>query len=215
MRVVEVAVSAALVVATYLCLTGCSGGPTPEQIQEEFKRQLDAQREAKLGQLRSQVSTSFFFGAVGYVCIGLLGPSAAELGRRLVVTRFKLSIEYQVAIAKFSYGILVGVGFFLSLTNSQLRAVQPAVWLLLGATSYPFFVHVIPSLEAGDKMRRKAGVAQIKSFAMLIFVFYIVLRLLSPEGLGEIKVSTTANKAAHSNTWSACVAADVSRKTTR
>jgi Na+/phosphate symporter len=160
-------------------LSGCEG---------HYHDKAERARIAKLSELRKQVSSAFLLGAIGFVCIGLLGPTVTEASRKYVAEQFRLSISDQVFLAKALYWSGISVVLVFSLFNAHLKNVQPAVWLLLGATAYPFFVHVIPSLEAGDKMQRKAAVAQIKSFLMLIFIFYVILRFLSPDGFGNIQM---------------------------
>lgn len=170
-----------------LALTGCYEEEKKKAV-EDYQRQVEQVRVAKLHELRGRLSSSFFIGAIGYVCIGLLGPSLAEGTRKVVADQFKLSIEDQVSLAKGVYWTTVVIVVLFSFFNTHLGAVRPAVWLLLGGTAYPFFVHVIPSLEAADKLRRKAAIGQIKSFLMLIFIFYVILRFLSPDGFGDIKL---------------------------
>lgn len=170
-----------------ISLTSCYEDEKKEAI-ETYQKQVEQARNAKLGELRSKLSSSFLLGALGYVCIGLLGPSATEGTRKFVAEQFKMSKEDQISLATGIYWTVVGIIFVFSIFNRHLGTVRPAVWLLLGGTAYPFFVHVLPSLEAGDKMRRKAAVGQMKSFFMLIFIFYIILRFLSPDGFGDIKL---------------------------
>lgn len=158
------------------------------RIESNQKKKIEQARIVRLDELRSKLSSSFLLGALGYVCVGLLGPSATEGTRKFVADQFKMSKEDQISLATGIYWTVVGVIFLFSIFNRHLGPVRPAVWLLLGGTAYPFFVHVLPSLESGDKMRRKAAVGQMKSFFMLIFIFYIILRCLGPDGFGDIKL---------------------------
>lgn len=167
-------------------LTGCY--EDGNNAVDTYKKQIEQARKTKLGELTSKLSSSFLLGALGYVCIGLLGPSATEGTRKFLAEQFKMSKENQISLATWIYWTVVVGVFVFSIFNQHLGAVRPAVWLLLGGTAYPFFVHVLPSLEAGDKLRRKAAVGQMKSFFMLIFIFYIILRFLSPDGFGDIKL---------------------------
>lgn len=186
MNVRRLAITIAIGLSVF-AVTGCFEGLKDDAIKD-YQRQVEAARVAKLIELRGRLSSSFFIGAIGYVCIGLLGPTVAERFRRVVAEKFKMSTKDQVALAKGAYWTVIVVVLLFSLFNHHLGTVRPAVWLLLGGTAYPFFVHVIPSLELNDKMRRKAAVGQIKSFLMLIFIFYVILRFLSPGGFGDIKI---------------------------
>jgi len=172
---------AATVCCAALLLTGCIDG-------DDERTKAEEERRARLLEFRGQISSAFLLGAIGYVCIGLLGPTVAEASRRHVAEQLKLSASAQVSLAKGVYWSVICVLFLFSLFNAHLSTVKPAVWLLLGATAYPFFVHMLPSLKAGDILRRKAAVAQIKSFLMLIFIFYVILRFLIPDGFGPIQI---------------------------
>lgn len=147
----------------------------------------EEKREIRLQELRERVTASFLLGAIGYIAIGLMGPSVAEKGRKWVVGRFHLSTAAQIALAGGIYALAILVVILFCIFDKYLRSGIPAVILLLGATVYPFFGHVIPSLRTGDVQQRKAAVGQIKSFLMLIFIFYVILHFLSPEGFGEIQ----------------------------
>ena len=151
-------------------------------------RTLEQKRVEKLSELRSRISSSFLLGAVAYVFVTLVGPSVAERARSTAAKQFNWTKSDQIDLAKVAYWGIVGSVVVFSLFNQDLSSIQPAVWLLVGATAYPFFIHVLPSIEADDKPRRKAAMGQIKSLLMLIFIFYVVLRFLSPDGFGEIKL---------------------------
>lgn len=125
---------------------------------------------------------------MAYVFITLVGPSVAEGARSAVAKQFNWAKSDQIDFAKVAYWGTIGSVLVFSFFNQHLSSMKPTVWLLLGATAYPFFIHVLPSIEADDKPRRKAAMGQIKSLLMLIFIFYVVLRFLSPDGFGEIKL---------------------------
>jgi hypothetical protein len=170
------------VAALVFFFTGC---PPSEQ---EMIRTIEQQRVEKLSDLRSGISSSFLFGTIVYVLITLVGPSVAEGARSTIAKQFNWSKNEQIVIAKVAYWGAIGSVAVFSFFNQHLASMKPAVWLLLGATAYPFFIHVLPSIEDDDKPRRKAAMGQIKSLLMLIFIFYVVLRFLSPDGFGEIKL---------------------------
>jgi len=142
------------------------------------------QREAAFQEVRQRVSPSLLLGTIVYVGLAFFAPAIAEKAREAVAQKLSLGPGAQVKLALFIYWLAVGTIFVLALINIHLRQVRPSVFLLLGATAYPFFVHLIPSLKEGDRIKRKSAITQIKSFLMLIFVFYVVMRLLTPEGLG-------------------------------
>jgi len=168
-----------------LFLTGCPGDE--EKIEAHDKAVAKARVE-KLDQFRDKVRSSFLLGALGFVCISFFAPTIAEEGRKFAAKQFSLSDETQVKIAVRTYWAVVSSVALFSLLDKSLSTVFPAIFLLLGATAYPFFVHILPSIPAHDKMRRKAAMAQMKSFVMLIFIFYIILRFLSPDGFGDIQL---------------------------
>ncbi len=166
--------SSLLLVGLSLLLTGCPGD--------------DSERVQRLNELRERVSGSFFLGSLCYIAAAFAGPSVAEASRKAIADKFKMSIEDQVTFAKSVYWTVVGIVVLVSFFDDHLSDVKPAVWILLGASAYPFFAHVIPSLYTQDKMRRKAALAQIKTFFMLIFIFDVILRFLSPEGFGNLQL---------------------------
>jgi magnesium-transporting ATPase (P-type) len=174
------------IILSIFCLAGC--GDSDEELIEKYKNKIENDRIEKLSGLRSTLSSSFLLGAILYVCVVLIGPSATEKTREIVAAKFKLSKQNQVMIANLLYWFGVVVVLLLSLFNTHLQTVKLSVFLLLGASAYPFFVHVLPSIETKDKTRMKAAIGQVKSFFTLIFIFYVILKVLSPEGFGEIAI---------------------------
>lgn len=172
-----------LLLTVALLLVAC--GPS----ESEVRRNIEHQRIEKLHILRSQISSSFTLGSLVFICISFFGPTLAEKARASLAKQFHLSETDQVSIAKVLYWLAAGTVALMAVFNEQLGAVRQSVFLLLGATAYPFFVHVVPSIRTGDKLRRKAAVVQIKSFLMLIFIFYVILQFLSPEGFGRIQAT--------------------------
>jgi hypothetical protein len=146
-------------------------------------------RQFRLSKMREQVTISFFVGAIVYVCAGLLGPSVTERGRLWAAEKFKLSTNDQITFAYWIYGALVVGTLVVTGISEHLRPTFMAVIVLLGGTFYSFKCHVIPGLQTGDVNRRKMAVGQIKSFFMLIVIFYIIMKFLSPEGMGQIKAA--------------------------
>lgn len=161
-------------------LMGCGG-------ESEAERDETA-RIVKLETMRANLKFAFVLGALGYLCVGLIGPKVAEGSRALVANRFQLSTGKQVLFAKCIYWTVVIVVLIASLVNVHLKEIEMAVWLLLAGTAYPFFVDLLPSLESGDKTRRKAALGLIKSFLMLIVVFFVVLKFLDPDGFAGLKI---------------------------
>ena len=159
----------------FTLLTGCAG----------FYNQRIEQRIEEYGQ---RLNPQLLIGTIVYIFITLVGPSIAEGVQSTVVKKFNLSKSVQITTAKILYfSAIVGL-FLLSFADKHLSKMNKQVWLLLAATLYPFLVHFLPSIEADDKDRRKAAVNQIKSLFMLIFVLYVIARLLRPDGLGVIRL---------------------------
>ena len=163
-------------VAFALFLTGCI------QSAEE-------QRQIKLSKMREQVTISFLVGAIVYVCAGLMGPTVSERGRQWAAEKFRLSTADQITAAYWIYGACVIATLVATVFSDHLRPTFMAVMILLAGTFYSFKCHVIPGLLKGDVNRRKMAVGQIKSFFMLIVIFYIIMKFLSPEGMGQIKAA--------------------------
>jgi hypothetical protein len=162
----------------------------PGCIPDERAREEQREREriSRLTEIRSKFSAPCLLGALGFVCLTFLGPTVLEGARRTIAEKYNLSKSAQHEIALLLYlGIVAGI-LLMAFFNSHLSAVKPAIFLLIGATAYPFFIHVLPSIQTEDASRRKTAVAQIKSFVMLIFIFYVVLRFLSPDGFGAIQL---------------------------
>jgi len=164
-------------------LMGCGG-----ESEAERDKKRETARIVKLETMRANLKFAFVLGALGYLCVGLIGPKVAEGSRALVANRFQLSTGKQVLFAKCIYWTVVIVVLIASLVNVHLKEIKMAVWLLLAGTAYPFFVDLLPSLESGDKTRRKAALGLIKSFLMLIVVFFVVLKFLHPDGFAGLKI---------------------------
>jgi hypothetical protein len=161
-------------------LAGCGGGESTVERAERLRRE-------QLAQEYSQWSGIAFLFAAIYVAVILLGPSVIEWSRGQIVRHFNWSKETQIEMAQWIYfGITATIGIG-TLISPHLWAIKLAVVILVGATLQPFFNGIVPSIETNDKQRRKAAVAQIKSLWMLILVFYIILRLKTPEGFSGLK----------------------------
>jgi hypothetical protein len=142
--------------------------------------------DEKLEEYRQRLNPQLLIGTIVYIFIILVGPSIAEGFQSTVVKKFDLSKSVQITTAKILYFSTIVVLFLISFADKYLSIMHKQVWLLLAATLYPFLVHFLPSIEADDKERRKAAVNQIKSLFMLIFVFYVISRLLSVDGFGGL-----------------------------
>ena len=146
-------------------------------------------RPARLAKMRDQVTTSFFVGSLIYVCVGLMGPTVSENARLWAASQFKLSSKNQIALAWLLYAVAIGLTLWITFKSEYLTPSWPSVIILLAGTFYSFLGEVIPSLRTGEVNRRKLGVGQIKSFFMLIAIFYVIMKFLSPEGLGDLKAA--------------------------
>lgn len=178
---------------SFLCIVwGCAKSPPPADpiaiAKAEIIKQMEYERNTKLEAIKEDLKEAFLLGTIIYVSIGLAGPAVAEGARKIVTQRFHLSPKAQIKLAASLYLAVMSSFFIFSILNKDLRTVIWPVILLLAATAYPFFIHVIPSIKTEEKMRRKAAVAQIKAFLMLILIFYIILKTLSPEGFGSIQM---------------------------
>ena len=160
-----------------LVISGCNSN------EREREKRID-----RLEIMQKKVSSQFLYGAFVYVFFVLIGPTIAEKSRAAITNKFHLTITSQVRLAKFAYSTLISVILLLSMCDKYLNEIFPVVLLLTGATLYPFLVDVIPSLKNQNTIQRKSGISQIKSFLILIFVFYIILRMLNPEGIGVIQL---------------------------
>ena len=171
-------------------LTGCGPGvSTEEEVKrqlEEIRQKAEAARAAKLSELRIGLSRSFLWGACGYVAVTLLGPFVAEYCRSSVSSHFKIPLDLQVQISYWLYFSVVSFVIIITVVDDSLRTVLLPVLVLLTASAVPFFKGVVPGIVNENKLQRKAAMAQIKSLLMLIFVFYIILQVLRPEGFGSI-----------------------------
>lgn len=165
------------IVALSIFISGCA-------VRQYWNEKKEKERAVAFSVLRQRITPSLLMGTIGFIGIALLGPTVAERVREAAAKQFRLRVEAQIKVALWVYWAVVGVIALLALGNQHLQQVKPSVFLLLTATSFPFFVHVIPSLKQGDRAMRKAGMAQIKSFLMLILVFYVIMRMLTPQGLG-------------------------------
>ncbi len=174
-----------------MILSGCCDKSIEEARRQGIEEGIKIKGEEikiKAGDISSHLNRAFLIGSVFYVCIGLLGPSITEKVKNVSVSVFNIGIGKQVFLAISAYSTVIVGLFLLSLLSGVLKEAKPAVWVLLGGTVYPFFVHVIPSIKAPDKTRRKAAVGQIKSFLVNIVMFYLILKALSPEGLSGFKI---------------------------
>lgn len=122
------------------------------------------------------------------VFLTLCGPAMMEWCRVNIGALFKISIENQVELFKFSYVSVAIITLGYSLYNFGFQYSTPVVVFLAG-TIFPYF-KFIEALENNDINERKTNFAKIKSLFFLCAVVIIVYSVLSEDGFMNIKLDT-------------------------
>ena len=122
-----------------------------------------------------------------FIAITLLGGFVVEQARAIVVDKFHFTPSDLQDLVIKAYGALNGFVLLSLLVSENLHKVAIPILSLMVATVYPFFVILLPSLETGEKGQIKVALNQLKSLYMVIFVLYVIMRILSPAGLGPLQ----------------------------
>ena len=145
-------------------------------------------RAGRLGEISKNVAAFLTVGAVAFVLIMFFAYPIAENARRFVVKRLKVTPHTQAFLAKAIYGLTSMAVLAGTFVIPELKKVRQAVLILLVATAYPFFCELLPGIRNEDANLRKCAVNHIKTAFFLIFVFWVVMKILSVDGLGPIKI---------------------------
>lgn len=166
---------AALVLMLTVLLTGCFEDPEEERIE-------------KLNALAEAVRGTLFLASIIFVLGTIFGPDITEWARAKLANHFHLTREQQLGIANAAFWIGFSVILLSTFIIEPLRLARLAVWVLLAGSLYPFLGEVLPGIVNENANLRKSGVAKIKALFFLIFVYYILLTLLSPKGFGALRI---------------------------
>lgn len=184
MRVLSVIVL--LLFATVGICSGMTRPPQPPS-KEEILKSEDAKRRERAVVLQEQIGGALAVPVYVFIAVTLLGGLVVEQTRSYVVRQFRMTPSEISDVAIKTYLSLNGLILLILLFSENLHKVAIPLLSLMVATVYPFIVTLLPAIEAGDKGQIKVALNQIKSLYMVIFVLYIIMRVLSPDGLGPLQ----------------------------
>ncbi len=177
-------------------LTVCSfaillGGCIPEgglRPPSSVIKELEAQRQQYLETLKAEARTTFLFASLTTILVTFFGHSVVEAMRRFGVACFKLSTEAQAGLAKSIYGLICAAALIPALFDSGCSPIRSSVIILVAASCVPFYRIYLPGIYGEDPRERRAALGQLKTFFLLIAVFFIIMKFLSPEGIGDLSL---------------------------
>lgn len=164
-----------LMLFTLLIAVGCD--------DEDKAADEEALRIRKLAEMRESISGYLLLASIVVVLGGLFLAPIMEKFRAKTASWIGMTLDTQILVAKVTYFAVVILILTFSFQNESLKPLFPAVLVLVAGTFYPFFVHYIPGLKNADAMRRKAAMSQIKGFILMIVVVYVLISVLTPDGI--------------------------------
>ncbi len=137
------------------------------------------------GDLRAKMEGKLIVFAVAAVVLTLFGAGIADWVRTEISGMFHLSVEQQVKIAQWSYGILAA-GLLLAGVSADTASFWPLA-ILLSGSMFPFMEYV-SALRAGDKPRMKIAITKVKNLLFMSLVVVVIFRILGDSGVFGLKL---------------------------
>ncbi len=137
------------------------------------------------GGLRAKMEDRLIAFSIVAVLLSLVGANIADWFRVEISGMFHLSVQQQLVIVKWVYGIIVA-----GLVVVGMSADTAAFWplgILLGGSVIPFWEY-LSALRAGDKVRMKIAVSKVKSLLFLALVVVIIFRILGDSGVFGLRI---------------------------
>ncbi len=143
-------------------------------VGDSFRSDLRAKMEGRL----------ILFSSVAVV-LTLFGAGIAEWLRTEISGMFHLTVEQQLAVARWTYGILA-VGLMVVGLSADTASFWPLAILLVGSF-IPFWEYV-EALTAGDRPRMKIAISKVKNLLFLCLVVVVIFRILGDSGIFGLRI---------------------------
>ena len=137
------------------------------------------------GDLRDKMEGRLIAFSIVAVLLSLVGANIADWLRTEISGMFNLTVQQQLVIARWIYGILAA-----GLMVVGLSADSASFWplaILLGGSVIPFWEY-LAALRAGDKTQMKIAISKVKSLLFLALVIVIIYRILGDSGVFGLRI---------------------------
>ena len=137
------------------------------------------------GDLRDKMEDRLIAFSIVAVLLSLVGANIADWLRTEISGMFHLSVQQQLMVARWIYGILA-----VGLMTVGLSADTAAFWplaILLSGSIFPFWEY-LEALRAGDKVQMKIAVSKVKSLLFMSLVVVIIYRVLGDSGIFGLRI---------------------------
>ena len=137
------------------------------------------------GDLRAKMESRLIAFSIVAVLLSLVGANIADWLRTEISGMFNLTVQQQLVIARWIYGILAA-----GLMVVGLSADSASFWplaILLGGSVIPFWEY-LAALRAGDKTQMKIAISKVKSLLFLALVIVIIYRILGDSGVFGLRI---------------------------
>ena len=137
------------------------------------------------GDLRDKMEGRLIAFSIVAVLLSLVGANIADWLRTEISGMFNLTVQQQLVIAKWVYGIMAA-GLMVVGLSADTASLWPLAILLVGSV-IPFWEYV-EALMAGDKIRMKMAISKVKSLMFLSLVIVIIYRVLGDSGVFGLRI---------------------------
>ena len=137
------------------------------------------------GDLRDKMEGRLIAFSIVAVLLSLVGANIADWLRTEISGMFNLTVQQQLVIARWIYGILA-VGLMIVGVSADTASFWPLAILLFGSV-IPFWEY-LSALKAGDKIQMKIAVSKVKSLLFLSLVVVIIFRILGDGGVFGLRI---------------------------
>ncbi len=137
------------------------------------------------GDLRAKMESRLIAFSIVAVLLSLVGANIADWFRVEISGMFRLTVQQQLVIARWIYGI-IAAGLMVVGLSADSAAFWPLAILLLGS-AIPFWEY-LEALRAGDKVRMKIAVSKVKSLLFMALVVVIIFRILGAGGVFGLRI---------------------------
>lgn len=137
------------------------------------------------GDLRAKMKSRLIAFSIVAVLLSLIGANIADWLRTEISGMFHLSVQQQLVLARWMYGILCA-GLMTVGVSADTASFWPQAILLVGS-AIPFWEY-LEALRAGDKVRMKIAVSKVKSLLFLALVIVIIYRVLGDNGIFGLRI---------------------------
>ncbi len=177
-----------LVLVLVLIVTGCQDIDS-SQAERAILEALQQKQFDLMRDMRITMANSFFLWSMVVLAQTFFGPAILDALRGWGVHWFQLSMQTQKELAQLAYGLAIGLASLFTLFHPTLAEVRLSIFLLLAGTVVPFTKDYLPGIQTGDRLRRKLAIAQITKLFVCGAIYFLILKVLSPEGINGLTVT--------------------------